>query len=114
MKRSALQPRARCNFAALVLKGQMEHGDSGAYFASFGGLKRYEDEAIERGWLATTSDDFIRVTRAGEDFYEASGLKLVGRTNAALIPPRFGLPGFVRGYLMDWTPYKPKDVPPCR
>lgn len=112
MKRSALQPRARCDFAALVLKGQMEHGDSGAYFASFGGLKYYEDEAIKRGWLTTTSDDFIRVTTAGREFYEASGLKLVGRTNAALIPPKFGLPGSVRGYMMDWSSYQPKDARP--
>jgi len=71
------------NYAVVVLKGVVEKNDPGAYFASFGGLLVYTEEAKEAGWL----DSENGITDAGRVEYERRGLDKLPRVGRAYLWP---------------------------
>lgn len=48
-----------------ILKGLIEHNDSGRYFGSLGAHKYYLDEATKEGFLDSSGS----VTQKGKDWY---------------------------------------------
>ena len=67
------------DYAAVVLKGVVEHQSAGAYFGSFGALSYYIEQAVERGWL----DKHQQVTPAGREAYQNRKLNLLPRAGRA-------------------------------
>ena len=98
-----------CDFAAVVLKGLVEHQDPSAYFGSTGGVGYHSGEAEERGWIVRDARGFpLASTPAGRAHYVASGLDKLGPRApegwADGKPRRFS-----RAYLWDWSGYKPSQ-----
>ena len=69
------------NYAVVVLKGVVEKNNPGAYFASFGGLAVYTDDARAVGWLDLDNC----VTEKGQDEYERRNLGTLPRQGRAYL-----------------------------
>lgn len=95
-----------CNFAAVILKGLIEHNDSRAYFGSILGWVNYMNEAYENGWVTTGAG---KVTEAGKEHYTSSGLARVGPWDHRDWKEGMKPNKYSRAYMWDWSPYNPEE-----
>lgn len=82
---------SHCDYAAAVLKGEIEHHDKGAYLNTSLDITVHTAEARRRGWLLPNG----LASEAGYAHYNESGL-----SDFPSIPNR-------RAYFWDWSKYKP-------
>lgn len=74
--RNLRRTNAKMDFAAVVLKGVVEHQDGTAYFGSLSGYKHYEALAIAAGWILIGNEP----TGEGRRAYETMGLAALPKT----------------------------------
>lgn len=79
----------RCNFAAAIVKGLVEHGDAYVYFGSFAGFKHHWSSAFSQGWTNSPLSGKPVLTPEGVAAYKSMELDKL---------PREG-----RAYTWDWS-----------